>query len=134
MKITVDFLKSIGACSNAIEEFEKHGDCELIDLLQEMIKKKYRLSWANWLIARCMNYKQYVSYGVYGAESVIKIYEKEYPENKRPRKAIQAAKRCLINPSNKNKNAANAAAVDIRIKILEYGIKLLEKETNDENE
>ena len=55
-------------------------------------------------------YRMYVSYAVYAAEQVIDIYEKKYPDDKRPRKAIEAAKACIKNPSAKNKEAAGWAA------------------------
>jgi hypothetical protein len=57
-----------------------------------------------------MKYKQYVRYAIYAAEQVIDIYEKEYPKDNRPREAIKAAKKCLINPNKKNKLAAELAA------------------------
>ncbi len=110
MKITVDFLKSKSACNEAVIEFKKHGDCDLINLLEEMIVKKYRLDWANWLIVRCMTHKQYVLYAIYAAEQVIDIFEKKYPDDKRPREAIEAAKKYIANPTEENRNATDAAA------------------------
>ena len=93
-------------------------------------------------------YRMYVSYAVYAAEQVIDIYEKKCPNDKRPRKAIEAAKACIKNPSAKNKEAAaraagaaaraaeaaaraagaaaGAAAAAMQEKILRYGIRLLE--------
>jgi len=56
-----------------------------------------------------MEYNQYVSYAIFAAEQVLDIYEKQYPDDKRPRQAIDAAKKCLKDPSKKNKNAAYAA-------------------------
>ena len=56
-----------------------------------------------------MTYEQSVSYAVFAAEQVIDIYEKKYPDDKRPRQAIDAAKACIKNPSVKNKAAARAA-------------------------
>jgi len=109
-KITVDYLKRLNACSEAVVEYKEHGkEHELIPLLNLMIKKKYQLDWANWLIVRCMTYKQYVSYAVFAAEQVIDIYEKECPGDKRPRKAIETARKCIDNPTQENKDAARAA-------------------------
>ena len=121
--------------------------------MEKLIKEKH-LDWANWTIVRVMDYKQYVSYAVFAAEQVIQIYEKKYPDDKRSREAIEAAKKCIKNPSEKNKKAADAAADaaahaaayaaahaaayaaahaaadaaahTMKIKILEYGMKLLE--------
>ena len=44
------------------------------------------------------------------AEKALPIWEAEYPEDSRPRKAIEAAKEWLSNPSDAAANAANTAA------------------------
>jgi len=56
-------------------------------------------------------YKMYVSYAVFAAEQVLPFYEKKYPNDDRPRKAIEAAKKCIDNPSDENKEVARAAVV-----------------------
>ena len=107
--ITKKFLLKICACREAIEYFdEKKLSLSASDWIRHLIKKD-KLEWANWFIVRCMKYKQYVSYAVYAAEQVIHIYEKKYPDDKRPREAIEAAKRCIKNPSRKNKAASIAS-------------------------
>jgi hypothetical protein len=50
-----------------------------------------------------MNKKQAVQYAIFAAEQVIDIYERKYPNDKRPRNAIEAAKAYLKNPSKKTK-------------------------------
>ena len=55
-------------------------------------------------------YKMYVSYAVYAAEQVLDIYEKKHPTDDRPRKAIEAAKKCIKSPTKENKAATLAAA------------------------
>jgi len=111
MQITVQFLEKINTCREAIELFKQQDKTDDIEILNELIRQD-RLCWANWLIVRLMKYKEYVSYAVYAAEQVIDIYEEKYPDDKRPRKAIEAAKRCIKNPSRRNKTAAAAYAAD----------------------
>ena len=146
--ITVKWLNKINACSLGIKCFKEQGEKEPIAVLKKLVTEG-KLDWTNWLIVRLMTYKQYVSYAVYAAEQVIDIYEKKYPDDKRPREAIEAAKRCIENPSEKNKNAADAyaaayaaaadaaasatdaayaAAAAVKKKIVKYGIRLLEGE------
>ena len=154
MKLTIEKLEELRACNEAREKFllQKETDVRKIVLL--LID--YNSQWANWLIVRLMTHSQKVEYAIFAAEQVINLYEKKYPSDNRPRKAINAAKEWLKNPSNKNKNAAADAAADaaayaayaaaaaaadaayaayaadaaaadaMRIKILKYGIKLLE--------
>lgn len=108
-KITKKFLKKHDACEDGVEWFESQKETDGLRMVKKLMKEK-RLDWANWLIVRLMKYKQYVSYAVYAAEQVIDIYEKKYPDDDRPRKAIAAAKKCIKNPSKQNKNAAADAA------------------------
>ena len=112
MKITKEWLIEKDACGEGIEWFEIQEETDAIKLIKYAIKEKdvELLSWANWLIVRIMSYKQYVSYAVFAAEQVIGIFELEYPDDKRPRTAIKAAKKCIKNPSDKNKTAAAYAA------------------------
>jgi len=109
VKITEDFLQQKSACGEGVKWFINQKETEDIKVVAKLIKED-SLDWANWLIARCMKYKQYVSYAVFAAEQVIDIYEKKYPDNKAPRKAIEAAKKCIETPSKANKKAAYAAA------------------------
>ena len=155
MNITKEFLRKTGACREGVKWYLSQQETDGVKVVKKLIEEK-RIDWANWLIVRIMTYKQYVSYAVYSAEQVIDIYEKKYPDDKLPRQAIDAAKKCIKSPSLNNKKAAYAAAADaayaayaadaaadaayaayaayaaaarkaMRIKILEYGITLLQE-------
>ena len=80
MIITVKKLQELNACQEAIDEFKDKisESIKLVDLIDKMIKEKYHLGWANWLIVRGMSYKQYVSYAIFAAEQVIDIFENAY--------------------------------------------------------
>jgi len=109
MLITKQWLKEKSACKTGVDWFTAQKESSGIKVVKKLVKEK-KLDWANWLIVRIMDYKQRVQYAVFAAEQVIHIYEKKYPDDKRPRKAIEAAKKCINNPSEENKNAAYAAA------------------------
>ena len=166
MKITKKFLREKEACSEGVKWFLSQKETDGLKVVKKLIAEN-QLDWANWLIVRIMEYRDYVAYAVFAAEHVIGHYEKQYPGDARPRLAIEAAKKCLQNPSEKNKKAADAAAdaayaayaasaadsaasaasaadaayaayaayaaaaayaadAEMKIKILEYGIKLFE--------
>ena len=110
MKITKEWLESKNACYSSLTYVcaNNYIGLDIIDFLEKLIKEK-RLSDANWLITKGMNKKQNVLYAIFAAEQVISIYEKKYPKDSRPRKAIEAAKRYIKNPCKKTKAAANAA-------------------------
>jgi hypothetical protein len=50
-----------------------------------------------------------VTIAVFFAEDALSFWEAEFPENMRPRKAIEAAKEWLANPCEETVDAANAA-------------------------
>ena len=106
--ITKEWIRDKNPCAEALEWWDKkeRDPMKILNLL--MKEKKY--DWANWFIVRIMTYAQYVDYAVYAAEQVIDIYEIKYPNDNRPRTAIASAKKCIKNPSAKNKHAASDAA------------------------
>ena len=112
MKITRKWLKKHDACEDAVEVFAKREkelktDKEVINAAMKL----YRFDWAIWLIVRLMNKKQKVQYAVFAAELVLGVFEKRYPEDDRPRKAIEAAKAYLKRPCSKTKKAAYFAYI-----------------------
>ena len=112
--ITVEYLKSINACDSGIKAFESKypNDAKLDAVIQACLDSKdnHIVSDGSWLICRCFNKSQKIQYAIYAAELVLHIYEANYPGNKAPRKAIEAAKAYLANPCDKTKNAAAAYA------------------------
>ena len=143
--ITKKWIDKNNPCEKALVWYKDYLGKSPITILNRLIKTK-KYVWANWFIVRVMEYRDYVSYAVYTAEQVIDIFEKKYPDDKRPRQAIEAAKKCIKDPSKENKKVARAAWVAagaaraaaeaawvateaaIQKKILDYGIKLLVEE------
>jgi hypothetical protein len=112
-EITSRYLQDIGACQDAREQFRKElngGRSLSVSRVFTRLKQIDRMDWANWLIVRLMTHEQQIRYAIYAAEQVISLYEEKYPEDKRPRQAIEAARLCLDNPSEENKAAARSAA------------------------
>ena len=109
MKITLEWLEKRDACQEAVEAWKEKGESDPITVIQ-LAMDRGRFDWANWLIVRCMTYKQYVGYAIFAAEQVLDIYEKKYPDDNRPRMAIEAAKNCVEKASKRNKDAAAYAA------------------------
>jgi len=67
------------------------------------------LSCPDWYIDDKKRRRVQVQFAVLCAESVLHIYENQYPDDNRPRKAIEAAQNYLKKPSNAAAKAANAA-------------------------
>ena len=110
MKITKKFLNEHNACSSGMNWVTEN---KLIGLEHENFIQKLMESdkfiWANWLIVRLMEKTERVQYAIFAAENVLRIFEKKYTNDDRPRKAIEAAKNYLNNQSEENKMAADAA-------------------------
>ena len=116
MKITKEWLQEINACPSGLRWFnENYKEIESLDLVDNLIKSKEltKLQWAKWLLSKLfINRKQKLQYAIFAAEQVIDIYENKYPDNKKPREAIDAAKKVLENDTAENRAdaAADAAA------------------------
>ena len=143
MRITREWLKEIDACSEGVDWFHNQKETDGTKVIKKLIKED-RIDWANWTICRVFSKKQKIQYAVYAAEQVIDIFEKKYPDDKRPRKAIEAAKKCIENDTEENRSAASAESAarsaasaesawsawsagrkKMQLKILKYGISLL---------
>ena len=118
MKITKKWLDERNACDAGRDWYVEQDITEPVAGIKNLITHD-KLDWANWLIVRVMDYKQRVQYAVFAAEQVLDIYEQKYLSDDRPRKAIEAAKVCIKNPSDKNKSAALTAA-DVAANAADY--------------
>ena len=109
MEVTNDWLVSQSPCSAGYKWYRRSKLTDLFEIIDKLQTENH-FDWANWLIVRKMTYNQCVSYAIFTAECVIDVYETKYPDNKFPRNAIEAAKKCLNNPTTENKKAAGAGA------------------------
>ncbi len=109
MKITTKWLRKEKACERGVRWFQNQTENEELEVVKKL-RDENKLDWGNWLVVRLMSYHQYVSYAVFSSEKVVEIYEKKYPNDKRPRGAIEAAKKCIENPNQENKTDAARAA------------------------
>ena len=108
MNITDNWLEEKKACAEGRVWFGRQKKTEAVEVLQALIEED-QLDWANWTIVRVMTRPQYMAYAIYAAEQVLPIYEKKYPGNDKPRKAIEAAKAVLVNDTKETRADAAAA-------------------------
>src|SRR5271157_2942357 len=106
MKITLEKLKGLEACGEGIVYFaENYTEIDHADLIKDLIKKD-KVNWANWLVSKLLNTDNIIRYAIYSAELVIYLFEEKYPNDDRLRKAIEAAKNYLNDPTKENRSAA----------------------------
>ena len=108
MKLTLKILKSFSACHDGKMWFAAQKSRTVKGVVDKLIAQS-KLDWANWTVSRMTNHDNKIRYAIFAAEQVLSIYEKQHPDDARPRKAIEAAKKYLADKSEKNKNAANVA-------------------------
>ena len=112
-EISMEWAEDHHACLEAREWFEDElsGEASMpASKLFSRLEEIDRLDWASWLVVRLMTHEQQIAYAIYAAEQVIGIYEAKYPDDTRPRDAIQAAKAYLKEPTKANKADAAFAA------------------------
>ena len=120
-------------------QYKEDEEIDPEELISRLIAEA-RLNWANWTICRIFTDEQKIKYVIFAAEQALHLFEEKYPNDDRPRKAIEATKACLKSSTEENKQAAAEAAeaawaaawaaraaarVKMLKKILEYGLTLL---------
>jgi len=111
--ISMKWVEDNHACQEAREWFkgELNGKRSMpVSKLFSRLVEIDRFNWANWLVVRLMTHDQQIMYAIYAAEQVVGLYEDKYPEDTRPRDAIQAAKTYLEDKTEANKDKAADAA------------------------
>jgi hypothetical protein len=112
MRITKKWLEKNAACERGIEWFCAKKFKTDKKVIRELMEYDY-FDWANWALVKLLNKKNRLKYAIYCANLVLPIFEERYPNDKRPREAIIAAKKVLKNNTKKNREAAaNAAAAN----------------------
>jgi hypothetical protein len=93
-------------------QYVKPEALALVEVRGRHIEKNDKQVWQEMRIVKWWLWtkEDSVSVAIYAAELVLPIYEKQYPDDKRPRLAIEAAKAWLKDPSEENRQAAAYAA------------------------
>ena len=108
MIVTKEFLKRKTACKEGVKWYLKQKTTDAKTLFDRAIKDE-KLGYIDWCLVKKMTKKQRIMYAIFSAEQVIDIFEREYPNDNRPRLAIEAAKAYLQNPCKVTESAASAA-------------------------
>jgi hypothetical protein len=103
---TIAELEQMNPCSEAMVFVRKHNT------LKTAWQKCNRADWMVWFLRRknLLEKPVAVKFACLCAERVLPIFEKKYPDDKRPRAALEAALKWLAEPTEANRQAANAAA------------------------
>ena len=93
----------------------QYVNCEVLALVEargKHLKQSDKQCWLEMRVVRAYRWEKpdSVAMAIYAAELVIGEYEKQYPDDKRPRQAIEAAKKWLDDPTEENRQASASAS------------------------
>jgi len=112
-KITKQWLQKKKACQEAVDWVVNQSDKDEFALFKKCLAEK-RFEWASWCMVRRLSLPDKRRYAIYAANQVLYLFADEYPNDKRPRRALAAARKYLKAPTKKNANTAYAAGGDSR--------------------
>ena len=108
MKITKEQIRKLEPCSEGWEWYLEYQTDNLTELLIKV--NNNHSDWARWLVTNLMTKQQNVKIAIFSAEQVIEIFEKQFPDDNRPRAAIEAAKKYIDDQTYVARDAARDAA------------------------
>ena len=90
------------------------GAIAKVEVRSKHAERADKQCWSEMRVVKAWEWtkRDSVELAVYAAESVIGIFEKQHPDDKRPRQAIEAARAWLEDPNTKTSAAASDAACD----------------------
>ena len=112
MNISARLLKKMGACGVGVDWFRENYGAKTVNAVDalRLSLKQNKHSDCNWFLSTALNRENKIRYACYAAKQVLEIFEEQYPNEKRPRQAINAALKCIKNDTDKNREAASEAA------------------------
>jgi len=105
-EITKEWLKSLNPCIGGFKWWCRCGERDPIKFLEVGFEGDH-WNYRCWLMIRLLSNKNQVKIAIYSAKLVLPIFEERYPNDDRPRKAIDAAYAAAADA------AAYAAAADV---------------------
>ena len=100
MELSKDFLLKNNACAAGMAWYADNTPGTVEEAIAVLLSsdEAERYSWSNWLISKALNISDKIRYACYAAGQAIDIFEKLYPDDNRPRKAIEGAQKYFKNP------------------------------------
>lgn len=75
--------------------------CEITQ--QKNLISNFQLHWANRIICEVFTHEQKINYILFAVAQAIQLFEKEHPDDNRPRQAVESAIKYLESPTKENK-------------------------------
>src|SRR3990167_1946241 len=102
-------VNELHACRSGVEWWQQLHETDSLAVLRALMEQD-RWDWCRWLSVRLMSHQQKVEWAIFSAVQVLPLFNVQYPQDQRPRKAIKAAKAWLLSPNILTRSDAAAAA------------------------
>lgn len=112
MKITTELVKTFNPCKDRFHNYQTNypnSDLHIVDFLKlENITYNDKI----WVWKKVATINEAALFGLKCADSVLHIFEDKYPNDKRPRLALDSVRTYLDNPTEENKKECREASYD----------------------
>lgn len=99
-------------CKDSYENFKKHYPDFNSDLKEFLYLDKISYADKDWVFRKLTNPEQIIKWNTMCTESILDIFETEYPNDLRPRNALEASEAYRLSPTEINRKVVSTAAND----------------------
>lgn len=110
MRINKQIIEKLKPCQDRFDNFKKHYSDFDDDLKEFILLENISYSDKVWVFTRLATKMQNVKWSLLCASKVLHLFEEKYPNDKRPRKALEFVENWINNPSDAAAYAAYAAS------------------------
>jgi hypothetical protein len=104
------YIASLNPCDSRHNNYLTHYKNTSFSIVEFLKLEHITYDDKIWVWKRFAQKEEIIRFGLACADSVLDIFEESYPEDKRPRQALDATLAYLINPTEENKQACRDAA------------------------
>ena len=93
MKLNLKMLTAKSACTSGVEWYKINKQPQTVEAAITLLLKSSeseRYNWSNWALSQFLSPKNKLRYAIFAAQQVLDIFEKKYPTDNRPRRAIES--------------------------------------------
>lgn len=100
MRINKQIIEKLKPCQDRFDNFKKHYSDFDDDLKEFILLENISYSDKVWVFTRLATKMQNVKWSLLCASKVLHLFEEKYPNDKRPRKALEFVENWINNPSD----------------------------------
>ena len=110
LRITNEYIKSLSPCEDRFNNYIQHYENTDFSIAEFLKLDNITYSDKIWVWKKFATINEAAMFGLYCADSVLHIFQNRYPNDDRPRLALQSAREYLADPSLENNKKCKAAA------------------------